>query len=219
MRAWALQGAQVCLKNPRNYSGILNILVPPLWFSTVFHACHTQGQAHMPTHMCVHTHTHWVSLPILPHHPPYPPWSQPTFLLLITEPFYLFNCSIRFIKLLPCCAMLSHFSHVQLFATLWTIAYQAPLSRFSRQEYWSRLPCSLSGGLLNPGIQLVPLISPALAGGFFTTLLCLVTLSCPTFCDLMYSSPQSALSMGILQARILEWVAMPSSRGSSQSRD
>ena len=126
MWAWAFQGAQVCLKNLRNYSGIPNILVPPFWFSTIFHACHMQGQAHLPTHMCAHTHahththtdTHWVSLPNLPDHPPYPPQSLPTFLLLITEPFYLFNCSLRFIKLLPCCAMLSHFSHVRLFTTL-----------------------------------------------------------------------------------------------------
>ena len=40
-----------------------------------------------------------------------------------------------------CVCMLSHFSHVQLFATLQTVAHQAPLSmRFSRQEYWSGLP-------------------------------------------------------------------------------
>ena len=38
--------------------------------------------------------------------------------------------------------MLSHFSSVQLFATPWTVACQAPLSAsFSRQEYWSALPC------------------------------------------------------------------------------
>ena len=37
--------------------------------------------------------------------------------------------------------MLQHFSHVQLFATLWTVTLQAPLSMaFSWQEYWSRLP-------------------------------------------------------------------------------
>ena len=36
----------------------------------------------------------------------------------------------------PCVCMLSHFSHVQFFATLWTVAHWAPLSmRFSRQEY------------------------------------------------------------------------------------
>ena len=48
-------------------------------------------------------------------------------------------------------------------------------------------------------------------------MLCLVTQSCPSFCDPMDSS--SPLSMGILQARILEWVAMLSSRCSSQPRD
>ena len=38
--------------------------------------------------------------------------------------------------------MLSHFSSIQLFATLWTIAHQAPLSMgFSRQDYWSGLTC------------------------------------------------------------------------------
>ena len=41
-----------------------------------------------------------------------------------------------------CCAVLSHFSRVWLFVTLWTVARQAPLSmRFSRQEHWSGLPC------------------------------------------------------------------------------
>ena len=46
----------------------------------------------------------------------------------------------------------------------------------------------------------------------------LVTQSSPTLCDLVDCSPPG-FSMGILQARILEWVAMPSSRGSSQIRD
>ena len=50
--------------------------------------------------------------------------------------------------------MLSHFSHVQLFATLWTIACQALLSMgFSRQEYWSGLPCLPPGDLPDPGIE------------------------------------------------------------------
>ena len=42
--------------------------------------------------------------------------------------------------------------------------------------------------------------------------LCLVPQSCPTLCNSMDCSPPAALSTGILQARILEWVAMPSSR-------
>ena len=48
-------------------------------------------------------------------------------------------------------------SHVRLFATPWTVAYQAPLSMgFSRQEYWSGLPFPSPGDLptqgLNPGL-------------------------------------------------------------------
>ena len=66
--------------------------------------------------------------------------------------------------------MLSRFSHFQLFATLWTIASQAPLSiGFSRQEYWSGLPCTAPRDLPNPGIEPMSLTSLALAGGFFTT--------------------------------------------------
>ena len=66
--------------------------------------------------------------------------------------------------------MLSLFSHVPLFVTPWTVARQAPLSVvFSRQEYWSVLPRSLPGDLPDPGIEPASLVSPALAGGFFTT--------------------------------------------------
>ena len=71
-------------------------------------------------------------------------------------------------KALAC--MLSLFSHVSLFATLWTVALQAPLSMgFSRQEHWSRLPCPPPGDLPHPGIEPTSLMSLALAGGFFTT--------------------------------------------------
>ena len=53
-----------------------------------------------------------------------------------------------------CCAVLSHFSHVQLRVTLWTAAHQAPLSTgFFRQEYWSGLPCPPPGDLPDPGIE------------------------------------------------------------------
>jgi len=46
-------------------------------------------------------------------------------------------------------------SRVRLFATPWTVAYQAPLSmEFSRQEYWSWLPFPSPGDLLDPGIEL-----------------------------------------------------------------
>ena len=66
--------------------------------------------------------------------------------------------------------MLSCFGHVQLFVTPWTVACQAPLSMgFSRQEYWSGLPCPCSGHLPDPRIESMSLKSPALAGEFFTT--------------------------------------------------
>ena len=66
--------------------------------------------------------------------------------------------------------VLNHSSRVRLFATPWTIACQAPLSTgFSRQEYWSGLPCPPPGDLPNQGIEPMSLTPPALAGEFFTT--------------------------------------------------
>ena len=67
--------------------------------------------------------------------------------------------------------MLSHFNHIKLFATLWTITRQAPPSiGFSRQEYSSGLPCLPPGDLPDPGIEPESLTSPVMAGRFFTTL-------------------------------------------------
>ena len=67
----------------------------------------------------------------------------------------------------PCAFVLSC---VQFFATSWTVACQAPLSmEFSRQEYWSGLPCPPRGDLPDSGSEQASLISTALAGGFFTT--------------------------------------------------
>ena len=150
--------------------------------------------------------------------------------------------------------MLSCFSHVRLFATLWTAARQAPLSMgFSRQEYWRGLPCPPLGDLPEPGMEPV---SPALAGGFFTTsatwgfygsstqvvwkllgiwskslsasskesrgwvahpepiveggsvCVCALSLIHVWLCDPMdYNLPGSSVH-GILQARILEWIAI-----------
>ena len=48
---------------------------------------------------------------------------------------------------------------------------------------------------------------------------CSVAQSCPTLCDPVDCSPPGSSVHGILQARVLEWVAMPSSRGSSRPRD
>ena len=60
-------------------------------------------------------------------------------------------------------AMLSGCSHVRFFVTLWTVAHQAPLSMgFSRQEYWSELPCPPSGDHPDLEIESASPESPAL---------------------------------------------------------
>ena len=97
------------------------------------------------------------------------------------------------------------------------------------KEYWSGFLCPPLGDLSDLGIQPTSLTSPALAGGFFTTsapweshndpVLSLVTQSCLPLCDPMDCSSPGSSAHGILQARILEWVAIPFSRGSSQPID
>ena len=65
---------------------------------------------------------------------------------------------------------LRSFGHVQLTATPWTEAHQAPLSMgFPSQEYWSGLPCPPPRDLPDLGIELASLSSPTLAGRFFTS--------------------------------------------------
>ena len=63
--------------------------------------------------------------------------------------FFFLSISISPVKV-----KVKSLSHVRLFATQWTVAYQAPLSmRFSRQEYWSGVPFPSPGDLPNPGIE------------------------------------------------------------------
>ena len=81
------------------------------------------------------------------------PWTQPAQRTSHTSPAGVHACSC-----------------VQLSATPWTVARQAPLSmKFSRQEYWSGLPFPSPGYLPNPGITLMSPASPASPGRFFTT--------------------------------------------------
>ena len=93
-----------------------------------------------------------------------------------------------------CAGKLSHF---RVFATPWTVAHQAPLSMgFSRQEYWSRLAHPTPGDLPNPRIKLASPESPALAGGFFTTVQpgqvkVKLIQSCLTLCDPIPSPGQN----------------------------
>ena len=72
------------------------------------------------------------------------------------------KCLYPHVRLIAC--------RVRLFATLWTVAQQAPLSLgFSRQEYWSGLPGPPPGDLPDPGMEPVSLMSLKLASRFFTT--------------------------------------------------
>ena len=71
---------------------------------------------------------------------------------------HLGECVVSY---LMCACVLNLFSHVQLFASPWTVALQPPLSmEFSRQEYWSGLSCPPLGDLPNQGSNLC-LISQA----------------------------------------------------------
>ena len=87
--------------------------------------------------------------------------------LLNEEIFFFFLAALQgTLDLFPACVL----SRVWLFAILWTVACQVPLSvGFSRQEYWSGLSFPSPGDLAHPGIKLELLASPALAGRFFTT--------------------------------------------------
>ena len=68
------------------------------------------------------------------------------------------------------CSVSQLFSCIWIFATLWTIDHQTPLSMgFSRQEYWSGLPVPPPRDLPNPGIEPMSPVFPALADGLFVT--------------------------------------------------
>ena len=157
----------------------------------------------------------WVYIPFLPYDP------------LRFEPHWSNGIIISIINGRAC--MLSHTSCVWFFVTLWTVAYRNPLSMgFSRQEYWSGLPCPSPGDCPDPRIKPASLMSSALAGRFFITsttseahlpVSCVSAQSCLTLWDPLDCRPLGSSVLGILQARILEWVAISSSRESSQPRD
>ena len=104
-------------------------------------------------------------------------------------------------------------SRVWLLATPGTEAYQAPPTMgFSRQEYGSGVPLEMSA-----------IKGAGKCGFLFWVAVCACILSllqsCRTLCDPMDCNLPGSSVHGILQARILEWVAISFSRGSSQPRD
>ena len=71
--------------------------------------------------------------------------------------------------------------------SLWTVAFQAPLFMgFSRQEYWSRLPCPPLGDLSDPCIEPTSFLSPALAFESFTTSVMVFDIIFHIFCIYQY---------------------------------
>ena len=91
------------------------------------------------------------------------------FLILFTgQPMWNY-CQISAILFYKQICMLSCFSRVRLFTTLWTIPHQAPLSMgFSKQEHWSELPALLQRIFPAPESKPASLMSPTLAARFFT---------------------------------------------------
>ena len=135
-------------------------------------------------------------------------------------------------------------SCVQLFVTPWTEAHQAPLSvEFSRQKYWSWATRDQTVSLASPALasrffttgatwearaeslqnwfETYSLYSckKLLAKNSASTCVCYSLSHVLTLCDPMDCSSPGFSVHEILQARILEWVASPFSRRSSQSRD
>ena len=123
--------------------------------------------------------------------------------------------------------LLSRFSHVRLSATPWTAAYQAPASmEFSRQEYWSGVPLPSVASIVSDSVRphrrqpnrlLCLWDSPGknIGVGCHFLLQCTkvkseseVAQSCLTLSDPMDCSLPGSSVHGILQARVLEWVAI-----------
>ena len=91
-------------------------------------------------------------------------WCTGTLLLTF---FYtrglLWSIMLVYLLYWSTCVRAQSLSRVQLSATPWTVAHQAPLSMaFSRQAFWSGLPCPPPGHLPHPGVEPISLASPAL---------------------------------------------------------
>ena len=129
------------------------------------------------------------------------PWASPWNVL---KPWFLHTCmafSLRTIWSLP---------FICSFDTLQNV-YQGAVGCQAACWAWSDL-CGQE--------SLSSCLEAAQSPGEDSVCMCAKSLqSCLTLCDPMDCSPPSFSVHGILQARILEWVAMPSSRGSSRPRD
>ena len=109
------------------------------------------------------------------------------------------------------CVKVKSLSRVRHSATPWTAAFQVPLSMgFSRQEYWSGVPLPYPTATMEFLKQLKVELLYVHTKSFQ---------SCSTLWDPMNCSPPGLSIHEIVQARILKWVTIFFSRGSSSPRD
>ena len=89
----------------------------------------------------------------------------------------------------------------------------------SRDYYYCLIPICNRLSLINSPTIITKVQSNKMIQSPTRSLMCACTLSCPTLCNPMDYSPPGSSLYGILQARTLEWVAMPSYKGSSWPKD
>ena len=117
-----------------------------------------------------------------------------------------------------CISSIQSLNRVRLFATPWTVAHQAPLSmEFSREAYWSGLPCPPPGDLPDPGIKpscpalqanSLPSEPPGKPHKCFAAAAAAKSLqSCPTLCDPIDGSPPGSSVLGF--SRQEHWSGLP----------
>ena len=110
-------------------------------------------------------------------------WSHRSIAILKSSQAHIASSSIRSWSyclgmILGACSVLSHFSHVRCFVTLWTVAHQTSLSMgFSRQKNWDGLAYPSPGDLPNPGIGPASLVS--CTGGQVLFCFCFLPVAAP----------------------------------------
>ena len=120
---------------------------------------------------------------------------QEMFLSYVSMDLLLWNSQTRLLYLTNGC---------------WTQCCSRTRGPASHGQEWTKLVLSVEAGLLLFGLELFVYLSE---GCPQTVCVCLSLQSCLTLCDPVDCSPPGSSVHGILQARILEWVAVPSSRG------
>ena len=125
-------------------------------------------QNYFQTNSLIISFLNWFILSAFPAPPLHPPLTHPALAIsvlpAVSQHDSSFNSGCILVTSYLChMCVLGRFSCIWLFATPWTIAYQASLSlRFSRQEYWNGLPFAPPEDLPDPGIEPVSPAAPSL---------------------------------------------------------